>query len=66
MPEMILGVAQCCRLWEVALFNHIGKCGLCGNVPELVAYKPLPAYLAEHPEIAYTGDIDPERMPPHD
>lgn len=33
------GTARCCRDWPVDLGTPIRKCGLCGEVPEIVKDK---------------------------
>jgi len=33
---MTIYVAACCRYWPVLGLNGMGKCGYCGEVPEMV------------------------------
>lgn len=34
MPKRLIRIVRCCRDWPVDALNPIGKCGLCGQIPE--------------------------------
>jgi hypothetical protein len=38
--DSVTGTASCCRLWAVLLYTRIGRCGVCGERPRLVAAEP--------------------------
>lgn len=42
----LLVIARCCRDWPVYSFMPWGRCGICGERPELTD-KPLSVYMAE-------------------
>lgn len=33
-------VAVCCRVWQVVVGQRIGRCGRCGEQPQVI-WKPL-------------------------
>lgn len=38
--DSVTGTGRCCRLWAVLLHTRIGRCGVCGERPRLVAAEP--------------------------
>jgi hypothetical protein len=38
--DSVTGTARCCRFWAVLLYTRIGRCGVCGDRPRLVAAEP--------------------------